>query len=415
MNFLLKIVEGPNKGAEIALVEGVAVTLGKGDACDIVLADTTLPDEALSIEASADGVSVGGEPVQPFQVKTFGATSFAVGPSDAPWGELKWPKRDESRDEGGEPKDEGTSPAPRTSRPASREESAAAPSEPAKRRRGCLGCFVVLILLLVLAGLAWIYYLRGAYWRWRETREGDAAPGDGARHSAGQPGVKSSATVAPPVSPLAAIAVKYGLSLSEAKSGTTLSGNLKTRRERLLATAEAYQAQPGVNLDISDDETFRASAEDALFTLTEGALKVAAATNRVVAITGSSPSPAALKKTLEALSADMPKLRNVDVSGVAVGSEFAVSETTDDVRGEDVAASGAVASHPSRRSRRAVRPQNKVDLPVCGILTAPYPCLVMRDGRRIHEGTTIAGSTIVKIGADYIVITNSTGRFEWKP
>ena len=31
MNFLLKIVEGPNKGAEITLVEGVAVTLGKGD------------------------------------------------------------------------------------------------------------------------------------------------------------------------------------------------------------------------------------------------------------------------------------------------------------------------------------------------------------------------------------------------
>ena len=90
-----------------------------------------------------------------------------------------------------------------------------------------------------------------------------------------------------------------------------------------------------MNLDISDDESFRASAEDALFTLTEGALKVAAATNRVVAIAGSSPSPVALKKTLEALSADMPKLRNVDVSGVAVGSEFAVSETTDDVRGED--------------------------------------------------------------------------------
>ena len=43
MNFLLKIVEGPNKGAEIALVEGVAVTLGKGDDCDIVLADPTLP------------------------------------------------------------------------------------------------------------------------------------------------------------------------------------------------------------------------------------------------------------------------------------------------------------------------------------------------------------------------------------
>ena len=75
MNFLLKIVEGPNKGAEIALVEGVAVTLGKGDDCDIVLADPTMPDAPLSVEASADGVTVGGEPLEPFSVKTFGSIS----------------------------------------------------------------------------------------------------------------------------------------------------------------------------------------------------------------------------------------------------------------------------------------------------------------------------------------------------
>ena len=37
MKFLLKIVQGPNAGAEIALVEGVRVTLGSADACDIVL------------------------------------------------------------------------------------------------------------------------------------------------------------------------------------------------------------------------------------------------------------------------------------------------------------------------------------------------------------------------------------------
>ena len=89
MNFLLKIVEGPNKGAEIALVEGVAVTLGKGEDCDIVLADPTMPDAPLSVEASADGVAVSGVPLESFSVKTFGATSFAVGPADAPWGELK--------------------------------------------------------------------------------------------------------------------------------------------------------------------------------------------------------------------------------------------------------------------------------------------------------------------------------------
>jgi hypothetical protein len=52
MNFLLKIVEGPNKGAEIALVEGVAVTFGKTDDCDIMLADATFPDSPVRLEAS---------------------------------------------------------------------------------------------------------------------------------------------------------------------------------------------------------------------------------------------------------------------------------------------------------------------------------------------------------------------------
>ena len=66
MNFLLKIVEGPNKGAEVALVEGVAVTLGRRDDCDIILADQTLPDAPVKIEPSATGVKVDGAALVPF-------------------------------------------------------------------------------------------------------------------------------------------------------------------------------------------------------------------------------------------------------------------------------------------------------------------------------------------------------------
>ena len=99
MNFLLKIVEGPNKGAEITLVEGVAVTLGKGDACDIVLADSTLPEEPLSLEASENGVNVGGEPLDQLHVKTVGSTSFAIGPADSAWGDLVWPKTETKESE----------------------------------------------------------------------------------------------------------------------------------------------------------------------------------------------------------------------------------------------------------------------------------------------------------------------------
>ena len=402
MNFMLKIVEGPNKGAEIALVEGVAVTLGKGEDCDIVLADPTMPDAPLSVEASADGVVVGGVPLESFSVKTFGATSFAVGPADAPWGELKWPKP-EDREEERENGEESTEPPP----PPTTEPPSPPATEPSSRRRGgCFGClFVLLGLLLVLIALVWLFWdalKPRAESLWEKMYAGRSGTDD-------TPTVQSSGSVTRSSS-LRDIAAKYALSLVESDGRARISGNLKTRRDRLAATAEAYGAQPGVELDLSDDETLRTSAEDALFTLTEGALKVVAATNRVVSIAGSSRSPLLLKKTLEALNADLPKLRNVDTSGVVISPLMARTDGAGAGDGEQ--ADGIFSTRtPRRTSKKPASPT----LPVCGILTTPYPCLVMRDGRRIMEGATVADSVIVEIGADSVTLTNSTGRFTWKP
>lgn len=402
MNFLLKIVEGPNKGAEIALVEGVAVTLGKGEDCDIVLADPTMPDAPLSVEASADGVAVSGVPLESFSVKTFGATSFAVGPADAPWGELKWPKP-EDREEERENGEESTEPPP----PPTTEPPSPPATEPSSRRRGgCFGClFVLLGLLLVLIALVWLFWdalKPRAESLWEKMYAGRSDSDDAPTVQPSGSDTRSSS--------LRDIAAKYALSLVESDGRARISGNLKTRRDRLAATAEAYGAQPGVELDLSDDETLRTSAEDALFTLTEGALKVVAATNRVVSIAGSSRSPLLLKKTLEALNADLPKLRNVDTSGVVISPLMA--RTDGDGAGDGEQADGIF---PTRTPRRTSKKTASPTLPVCGILTTPYPCLVMRDGRRIMEGATVADSVIVEIGADSVTLTNSTGRFTWKP
>ena len=221
-------------------------------------------------------------------------------------------------------------------------------------------------------------------------------------------GASSANALQVPAATLADVAAKYGLALSNEGGAAKLSGNFKTRRERLAATAEAYAAQPGVELDLSDDETFRAAADDALFTLTEGALKVVAATNRFLAICGGSPSGAALKNTLVALNADMPKLCGVDVSRVTFGNFAAVPDTK-------AAGSGEVAAAP-RVSRLAPNKRSATrSFPVCGILTAPYPCLIARDGKRYLEGATLGDGVIVKIEPDYVVLTNSTGRFTWKP
>ena len=405
MNFLLKIVEGPNRGAEIALVEGVAVTLGKGDECDIVLADSTLPEEPISIEASADAVTVNGERIEQFAVKTLGATSFAVGPTDTPWGELKWPEKGEvSRGDAETQSKEAQSwedeSSGRAAEAQSAEEEEEKAPEPEKKKHGCLGCLVVFVLLvLLLAALAWFF--RATV---RPYAEKALAYARESLHLGGWTGGSGIGAALPMT--LSEVASSYGLELEENDGLAKLSGNLKTRAERLRATAEAYEARPGVDLDLSDDESFKASADDALFTITEGAIKVVAATNRVLSIAGTSSSPFALKRILESLNNDLPKLRDVDAAGVVYG-KVPGNAAGDNDDGEALIG----VTHAKRRAARAKDPS----LPVCGILTTPYPCLVMRDGSRVLEGAALGGNVIVKIEADAVTVTNATGRFTWKP
>ena len=410
MNFLLKIVEGPNKGAEIALVSGVAVTLGKGDDCDIILADPTLPSTPVSIEASDTSVTVDGEPLEPFAVKTVGATSFAVGPADAPWSELKWPEKavevGAESEKGREAPDDrrakdDVAPAPS---PVA-EEGTPAPEDKKKKRGGCCGCLVVLVMLVfVLAGVAWFY--RAAIKDYCDSKGYDIRVVGNVVKLVSSSNKPEQPTLSERIT-LASIASRYGLSVEEGDETARLTGNFKTRAERLRATAEAYEAKPGVELDLSDDESFRTAADDALFTLTEGALKVVDATNRVLSISGVSLSPDALRRTLMALNADLPKLRNVDVAGVRFGS-VPKSETSN--VGQD-----AFSVMESPTSRSTSKKSKTPSLPVCGILTKPYPCLVMRYGTRVLEGAPLGESVIVKIEADAVTVTNSTGRFTWKP
>ena len=416
MSFLLKIVEGPNKGAEIALVEGVAVTLGKADDCDIVLADATLPDAPFRVAATPTGVTLDGSQIEPFHVVSAGSTAFAVGPSDGAWGELVWPQRETGSVETGSGKEAETAGEP------PREESSGdsrPPSEPApeaapKRRRGCLGCLIIaIVLLLLLLGLAWFFrdalrprvealWKRGSATTTEKTAESDK---------------KVDVPADPVAGALSAIASKYGLSITNAEGRLGLAGNLRTRAERLAATAEAYGVQPGVGLDLSDDESFRTAAEDALFMLTEGALKVVSATNRFLSIRGKSASPASLKRTLLALNEDLSKLRDVDVSAVAFGGIAACGPVATGGAADPVSVAVAPPppSPPRAAPRRVAKPASNPTFPVCGILTTPYPCLVMKNGQRILEGAMVGDSTILKISADSVVVTNSSGRFVWKP
>lgn len=409
MSWLLKIVQGPNAGAEIALLDGVAVSLGKSDACDIILADPSLPEEPLAIESGVAGVVAGGEPLEAFHVKTVGSTSFAVGPAEGAWGGLVWPAP--AKDAEGEAADgkagEAAEAAEAQSGAGEREPSAQAPAggEGKKRRRsaGC-GCLAVLLLLLLVAAAACWFFRdtvvpcveRG----WGKAR--DCWSAVSGRPSGGAEEEPSAAER------LAALAERYNIAASTNSAGAlTLAGDFKTRRDRLEATAAAYSVLPGVSLDFADDESMRSAVEDTLFTIGGNALKVAAATNRVVALSGAAPSAGALRRILEAMNADLPKLRGVDCAAVRLGGPGSDGKAPDAAAAEQPAA----AVPPPAVVKTRTAPQ----LPVCGILATPYPCLVMRNGARILEGATIGGSTILKIEPDAVTITNSTGRFVWKP
>ena len=380
MNFLLKIIEGPNKGATVALVDGVAVKLGKGDDCDIVLADPTMPEKAFVLEASESGVTLDGSPLELLHVKTAGDTSFAVGPASSSWGELVWEEKAETP----EPEAEAKAEESATEAVPPPEENAKEPAE--EPRKSHVGCFVASLLLLVVALIA-IWWLLG-----------DVLVG----FVKGNTGAGGEVSVIP--ASLADVARKYSLVVEERDGREVLFGNLRTRAARLAATAEAYEAKPWVEVDLTDDESFKSSADDALFTLTEGAINVVVATNRVLELSGTSHSADSLTSMLKALNSDIPKLKDVDVTRVRFSS--AVPKHG----GEDGQNEATGLSVGGRKSKK----KPGLSLPVCGILTTPYPCLVMQNGARVLEGATIGDGLILKIEADAVTVSNSTGVAVWK-
>ena len=401
MSFMLKIVEGPNKGAEIALPEGVTVTLGRSDNCDIVLADQTLPDAPMQIVATAGGVTLDGEMLEPLRVEERGSTAFAVGPEKGTWGKLKWPAK--------EPVAESAPPAPEKPTPP----EAAKPEAPAEKRHGCLVSLLVLLLLALACGaLGW--YFRDqvrpyaeqarpyAEQAWQRTKPVCRQAMDRTKSLIERLRRKEPEAAAEPAPTIEDVIERFGLTRSETAGRIVLAGDFATRAERLEATAEAYATQPGIELDFSDDETLRTAAEATLAMMSEPDLKVTAATNRIVTLAGKADN---LERTLSALAADLPKLIKVDCEAVERPAAPAEPAPV-----KSVAGAPAGAATKDRPAAAAVP-----SLPVCGILTSPYPCLVLKSGMRIMEGAPFGEWTVEKIEPDSVVLVSGGRSVTWKP
>ena len=397
MSLMLKIVEGPNKGAEIALPEGVAITLGKGDDCDVVLADRTLPDEPSKIEASAGSVTLDGEPLELLTVTERGATAFAAGPDDASWGKLKWPAR--------APVAEA---APVAAEAPTTEE--VKPEPPAEKRHGCLVMLLVLLIVAVVAGaLGWYFrdqvrpYTDKARPQleqaWAKAKPVCRSAMDKTRSIWDRIGRKEAVEAVEPEPGIEAVIERYGLEESGEGERKVLTGDFATRAERLAATAEAYAAQPGIELDFADDESLKAAVVDTIALLGEGDLKVTGVSKREAVLEGKAGN---LRAALEAISVDVPKLRRVDAAGVETAMAPAAPS------GSQAAANPLAAGVSGKKAAAA-------SMPVCGILTQPYPCIVLRNGMRITEGADFAGGKVVKIEADSITVDVAGKEIAWRP
>ncbi len=390
MNFLLKIVQGPNAGAEIALPVGITVSLGKGDTCDIILSDASLADKACEFEVTDERIMMllpDGKQVrmEPYRVQTLGTTAVAVGPGEGAWQPLVWPETRAAATDDVAEKNEDAAPVV---------EAPKAEPKDKKHRSFLLIGVILLLLLLLLVGVGIVYFLFPEKF---EKGKAYLFSSDDTAQSA------DAVVEAPKPVTIADLATRYGLQMEKTQEGAIrLVGDFASRAERLKATAQLYRLQPGVKLDVTDAESLTTAIENVLSLVTDGHLRLVKVEGRTAFLKGKVASEGDLRRILEALSVDVPSLVKTDCSDVtlSIGSGAAV-------------ASGKGALQGAGTSSKAA--DETPEFPVVGVLTTPYPCLVLRDGSRILEGAHMGDYIVTSIAVDGVVLSHAGGSFMWRP
>lgn len=393
MSFLLKIVQGPNAGAEVALVEGTTLSFGTSTDCDIVLTDAALAPQAFELEVSQERVVVvfNGKTVKldPFHVSTFGTTALVIGPAEGAWKTLIWPAPttvvvDEAREE-----------------EAPTMVSSLETPQQSRERSSKKGWAFLLFLFLIGIGLGFAFWkyperskaIAQRSWTWVKTTTTSFFKDE-------TPAVASNAVATTATTDtLASVAKKYGFTLSYVDGKAFAKGDFATRSERLTATAQAYATRPGIRLDFADDESLKVAMDQHLELITEGALTATKVNGRKAFLAGQVESQETLEKILLSIRSDLPKIAAIDCSQVVITPPTTVGEK--------------IARRVTKRKTTSHATSTK--MPIVGILTVPYPCLVLSDGTRAMEGARFGDYTIEKIAADHVVLTSPQGSFTWRP
>jgi hypothetical protein len=369
------------------------LTFGCGDECDIILSDASVGEKAFELEVTSERVVAimpGGKTVklEPYHVTQVGASALVVGPQEGTWKTLVWPKAEVETSKDDEEKVETDD----------KEHESAKKCFPF----GCAFVIFAFIALSAFGFFAWKKYpaetKEYSLKAWCEAKKIYCAASEKFKR-------EPIAIVTEIVESLDDIAKDCGFTVVRTGEEVSVKGDFKTRVMRLEATARACAAHPGLKVDFADAESLGCAVNEFLFLVSENELKLDRLEGRKAFLSGRAASRGHLEKILRSMSEDVPKISKVDCSRVSLGGDICQPASNNDDGGE--------ASPLKRKNATKSTPTPK--MPIAGILTVPYPCLVLNDGTRAMEGARFGEFTIEKIKPDSITVRGADGTFEWRP
>ena len=464
---ILKILTGPQEGAELELDVGIALRIGTDDSNDIVLVDAMAPAQALELVMEGDDVSVmaaaerlfAGDAALPvgektalpdYTILTIGSTRCAVGDADKPWPPLRWipldvllaektqPKEDEKTEEPKQPEQEEA--------PLSREQVEKLDElQSQKRAKRGRGFAMISWLLLILICAAGMWFTGRHVWNLAAPKNAETVEISENAHKTRLEKLREKAEA-------------LNLTLEEDEDGnlTRISGNVpKTSQRTSIEQIVKYDC-PNVVCEMTDDETLARSVKELVWGLTEGRLKLVDLKDRTAKLMGMTNSEEEWKTIVDNIRHDVPRLATVESDVVyadvmAAKLREALSKTGfHDVRVEILPGELQFVGYAPKESSQtfvklveeAVKyfPENArlsnlvkwkeenmvVDgetpvapkvrqLPITGIVVHPYPCVILADGQRLGKGSMVGGYTIDDISLTEVSLSKEDEKLTWRP
>ena len=467
---ILKILTGPQEGAELELDAGIALRIGTDDSCDIVLVDAMAPAQALELVMEGDDVSVtaaaerifAGDAALPvgektalpdYTILTIGSTRCAVGDADKPWPPLRWIPLDVLLAEKPQPEQEAEKSAEESADKPEQEEAPLSREQlekidelqSQKRAKRGRGFAILSWLILILICAAGMWFTGRHVWKIAAPKEKEEAKD--VAENAHKTRLEK----------LRERAEALGLTIEEEEDGSIrrIAGNVpKTSQRTVIEQIVKYDC-PQVICEMTDDETLARSVKELVWGLTEGRLQLVSLKDRVAKLMGMTNSEEEWNTIVDNIRHDIPRLASVESDVVyadvmAAKLREALSKTGfHDVRVEVLPGELQFVGYAPKESSQtfiklleeAVKyfPENarlsnlvkwkdaetvidgedpvapKVrQLPITGIVVHPYPCVILADGQRLGTGSMVGGYTIDEISLTEVSLSKEDEILTWR-